>query len=89
MQWLTCDDLRRRSSTDALPVLYVNQLVSAELTWWDVGLRMNLTSDLDAAPSVANVLLRFDLLSGAAAANSGNGSVHILLKLRVPGCCPC
>ena len=84
-----CDALRRRASADALPELYINQLAPAELTWEEVGLRMNLTSDLDAVPSMASVLLQFDLLDRANGAGSGNGSVHILLKLRVPGCARC
>ena len=50
---------------------------------------MNLISDLDAAPSVARVLLRFDLLDDAAGAGSSDGGVHTLLKLRVPGCACC
>ena len=59
----------------------MSQLQPAVLTWEDVGLRLNLTSDLVGSPRTAHVGLHFSLLGDAA-------SVHVLLKLRMPGCVP-
>ena len=71
--------MRRRASKDAVPELFVTQLQPAVLSWEELGLRLNLTSDLYSAHRTARVGLQFSVLGNA-------DSVHVLLKLRIPGC---
>ncbi|KAK2076024.1 hypothetical protein QBZ16_001360 [Prototheca wickerhamii] len=74
-RWMNDSREAVATSTNRLPELYVNQMISSEVRWTQLGIRVDQQADLYSPDSVVRTTLTVSSFADA----------KFLLKLRVPG----